>query len=122
MDTGDKRTYARGEHFHIEAKTSRDKARWKKVTINNLSSGGLQLLTEDKYEIGDKIWFDLVVQGFFSQFEARVQGEIRNARVIEHWNAYGVVFLDLSHDKKIMIDENIHNDRPIEGNPYSYDF
>jgi len=121
MDVNERRHYQRGEHFYIEAKTSRDQIRWKKASIRNLSSGGLQLLTDEKHDVGEKLWFDLVIQGFFSVLETRVKGEIRNETKIEEQNAYGVVFLDMSHDKKILIDENIKNDRPVGGAPYSFD-
>ena len=121
MDAHEKRLYQRGEHFYIEAKTSRDKIRWRDATINNLSSGGLQLLSNEVYEVGHLLWFDLKVQGFFSEFETKVQGEVRNVRRIEDVYAYGVIFLDLSNDKRILIDENIKQDRPVGGDPYSFD-
>jgi len=120
MDINERRLYQRGEHFYIEAKMSRDKNRWKKATISNLSSGGLQLVTEDKFEVGDIIWFDLVVQGFFSMLETTVKTEIRNKKAVEDKFAYGAVFLDLSPDKKIFIDENIKKDRPVTGDTYDH--
>ena len=121
MDLYDKRSYQRGEHFYIDARVSRDQIRWRKAIINNLSSGGLQLMTDESFAVGDKLWFDLTIQGFFSEFDMKVNGEIRNEKKIDGKNAYGVVFLNLSHDKKILIDENIKNDRPVGGAPYNYD-
>ena len=121
MDANEKRRYQRGEHFHIVAKISRDQKRWKKVSINNLSSGGLQLRSDEKYEIGETVWFDLTIQGFFSEFEINTKAEIKNDIARDGHHIYGVVFLDLSHDKKILIDENIKNDRPIGGDPYVND-
>ena len=121
MEANERRNYQRGDHFHIIAKLSHDRNRWKKVSINNLSSGGLQLRTEEKFNVGDKIWFDLEIQGFFSEFETQVEGEIRNIISQEDQNVYGVIFHNLPHDKKIFIDENIKKDRPVAGDPYSFD-
>jgi len=121
MDVNERRLYQRGDHFYIEAKFSRDQIRWKKATISNLSSGGLFLIAEERFEVGDHLWVDLIVQGFFSSFETKVKSEIRNEKKINGHYGYGIVFLDLSHDKKIIIDENIKNDRPVGGAPYSLD-
>ena len=121
MDSSEKRYYQRSDHFNIVAKTSRDKRRWKKVFIHNLSSGGLQFSTDEKIDAGETLWFDLAVQGFFSEFEIHTQGEIRNVKLQEGRYVCGVVFIELGNDVQIIIDENIKSDRPIGGDPYLFD-
>jgi len=121
MDDNDKRLYQRGEHFHSAAKVSRDNRVWKSVEINDLSSGGMSVIAKEKYNVGEKLFFDLEIQGFFSQFEIECEGIIKNERHTHDNQIYGVVFTGLSPDKKILIDENIKKDRPVGGNPYSVD-
>jgi len=121
MNGQDKRAHQRGAHFHIAAKISRDRKRWKEAEIDNLSSGGLQLHTDDIFNPGDTLWFDLHIQGFFSEIQIKVQGLIRRKEVKDQRHVYGVSFNGLSQDLGIFIDENIQNDRPIGGSPYLLD-
>jgi len=121
MDSAEKRFYQRSDHFNIMAKTSRDKRRWKKVFIHNISSGGLQFSTDEAFTTGEVIWFDLAIQGFFSEFEVYTRGEIRNVNMHEGRFVCGVVFIELNTDIKILIDENIKCDRPVFGEPYMSD-
>ena len=122
MDYTERRQYKRSDHFHMVAKYSRDQKTWADAVVNNLSSGGLQLCTEDRFETGDTIWFDLTIQGFFSEFEIQTKAEVKNVKITEDSICYGVVFLGLSHDKKIRIDENVNHDRPFGGGPYFRDY
>ena len=121
MDSAEKRFYQRSDHFNIVARTSRDKRRWKKVFIHNISSGGLQFSTDEEFTTGEVIWFDLAIQGFFSEFEVNTRGEIRNVNMHEGRYVCGVVFVELNTDIKILIDENIKSDRPVFGEPYLSD-
>ena len=107
-----------GGHFHIEARISGDNINWRGAHINSLSSRGLHLLTDKPYEKGDLIYFDLVVHGFFSEFEVRVSGVVRQAHEKEGHCVYTVIFLNLSPDLQIRIDENIKRDRPLGGGLY----
>lgn len=115
----ERRLYQRGSHFYTLAKISNDKKTWKEIGIADLSSGGLQLYTDDLYKIGDLVWFHLLVQGFFSEFEFDVQGAIKREKLHDGHHIYGVSFVGLSEDLKIVIDENVRNDRPIGGSTNS---
>jgi len=121
MDSNERRHYQRSDHFNIVAKMSRDGRRWKKVFIHNISSGGFQFSTDDKFEPDDEMWFDLSVQGFFSEFQIKCKGRVQNVKIQEGRFIYGVNFMHLSPDIKILIDENIKSDRPIGGDPYLSD-
>lgn len=117
----ERRVYQRGSHFNIDARVSDDGQNWKEAHISDLSSGGLQLHTDSLLQKGDMLWFDLVIHGFFSEFEIKVKGIIRREIKGDSQHLYGVSFMDLSPDQKIRIDENVLNDRPVGGAPYMMD-
>lgn len=116
-----RRAYQRGLHFHIDAKISTDGIIWTEAFISDLSSGGLQLHSDTCYQKDDILWFDLMIQGFFTEFEVKVKGIVRREHMREKQHIYGISFLDLSPELKIRIDENVMNDRPVGGASYLSD-
>ena len=115
------RAYNRGSHFNGEAQVSSDGDNWQQADVSDISSGGLMFCSPTEYAVGDRLWFDLVIRGFLSKFEVKSLGEVR--RKIEHGKVfdYGIAFKGLSPEKKIQIDENVRNDRPVTGDGYEVD-
>jgi hypothetical protein len=70
-------------------------------------------LTDD-YDIGAKLWFDLILYGISTQFEVKVKGTVKRKDKTQHYNIYGIAFNDVPPDIKIRIDETIHRMRPRE--------
>jgi hypothetical protein len=117
----ERRTYQRGRHFHVEAKVSRDGEAWIDAEVRDLSAGGLNLRTDEVFNIGEELWLDLTVQGFFSMFEIKIKGIVRGEKHYHGHRKYEVSFVGLSQDLQIMIDENTKHDRPIGRDPYTMD-
>jgi hypothetical protein len=117
-----KRDYARGSHFNLTAKVTSDKIRWRKAGVGNLSSGGMELHSAIKYDVGETLWFDVTINTFLSEFTVKTQGIVRRVRDgAEGTFICGIQFVGLSQDIKIRIDENVQNDRPVSGGLYSAD-
>ena len=121
MSTSDQRAYSRGSHLNGRVSVSQDGDEWGNADVSDVSSGGLKLFTTAEYAVGDVLWFDIVLQSFMSEFEVRTKGEIRRKVPYGSGYNYGIAFKGLTPDKKIQIDENVRNDRPVEGNEYEVD-
>ena len=104
----ERRTYQRSEEFQFEARVSRDNAQWVDITVHDLSSEGLKFETDEQFEVGNAVWFDMKVNKLFVEFKFKAKGEIRR----KDKNVYGASFKDLSSDIKIRIDEVMHNFGP----------
>ena len=113
--------YQKGRHFHVETKVSRDGTAWIDAESRDLSAGGLNLRTDEVFKIGETVWLDLTVQGFFSMFEIKIKGNINGEKHYHGHRRYDVSFVGLSQDLQIMIDENTKHDRPIGRDPYTMD-
>jgi len=113
VDTNERRVYQRSK-FDCDAKVSADGFAWKRIEVRDLSSGGLQMYLADDYEIGAKLWFDLILYGISTQFEVKVQGTVRRKDKTQHYQVYGISFINVPPDTKIRIDETIHKMRPKE--------
>ena len=108
MQGEDRRVFRRSESFHCEARVSKDKAEWRRVDVRDLSGEGLRFRSGEQFDVGELLWFELNVTGFLTSLDFSVRGEIRHKRE----NTYGVSFKDLSHDRKIFIDEAMRNFQP----------
>ena len=108
QDVRNRRTYQRSEGFHCEARVSRDKAQWKEVTICDLSGDGLRFQSDEQFDVGDVLWFDLNVTGFLTGLEFVAKGVIRH----KDKNNFGTSFEDLNPNLKIHIDEAMRNFGP----------
>ena len=104
----ERRTYRRSDGFHCDVQVSRDKARWKDVAVCDLSSEGIKFQTDEQFDTGDAVWFDLNVTGFLTSFEFIAEGVIRH----RDNNIFGASFEGLSNDLKIHIDEATRNFGP----------
>jgi c-di-GMP-binding flagellar brake protein YcgR len=113
------RTYQRGVHLHIDARFSEDGTAWQDAQICDISSGGMQVQIDKHYNKGDRLWFDLIIHHFFSQFELKVRGVIRQELLHEGRHLYGVQFLNLTPEMRIRIDECVLSDRPVSGTPFT---
>ncbi len=109
MQQNEKRVYQRGDHFHCTAKISEDGKKWVKVKIEDMSSGGLLLKSEKEYQKGDTLWFDVFIEGFFSEFNVKTQGEVRRVQHTGTEYAHGIAFIGMDKDTKIRIDENVQS-------------
>lgn len=116
-----RRKYQRGTHFNLTVGVSLDNLKWYKARASDLSSGGLSLLSEHDYSIGDTMWFDLRIEGFLSEFEVKTKGTVRRKEHFANENVYGIEFIGLPPDIKIRIDESVRADRPVEHGSYEID-
>ncbi len=109
MQHNEKRVYQRGDHFECTAKVSEDGEKWFESKIIDLSSGGLLFISEKEYPQDTVLWFDILVEGFLSEFHVEVKGKVRRVQHVgTHYN-HGIAFVDLDNDMKIRIDENVHS-------------
>lgn len=121
MSIYNQRFYQRGSHFHTIANISIDQTNWQEAEVYDISSSGLQLHTDLTFEVGDIIWLDMMLHGFFSEFEVKSPCIVRRKLGRDNKNIYGVSFKDLSQDIRIRIDENIIKDRPVSHDAYTPD-
>ena len=111
-DINNRRIYQRTD-TNCDAKYSLDgKGGWTEADVADISSGGLQMYTEEEFETGDKLFFDVVLYGLSAQLEFCTQGTIRRKKHVGLYYIYGVSFQGLSGDLKIHIDELIMHMRP----------
>lgn len=115
------RLYQRGSHWGGRAKVSANGENWQNAEVADVSSGGLKFFSGVEYAEGDVLWFDLVLEGFLSEIAVKARGEVRRKIPYGGRFQYGIRFKDLSPEKKIQIDENIRNDRPVAGGTYEAD-
>ena len=115
------RLYQRGNHWDGRAKVSRDARCWERVYVVDVSSGGMHFCVETEFEKGESIWVDLTLGGFFSEIDIKVKGIIRRKASRGKNFCYGLAFVELAAEKQVQIDENIRNDRPVEGGGYEVD-
>ena len=109
MQTGEeRRAFQRSENFHCKARVSKDKAEWYSVVVCDLSSEGLKFQSDEQFNVGEFLWFELSVTGFLTSLDFIAKGEIRH----KYNNTYGVSFKDLKNDLKIHIDEAMRNFAP----------
>ena len=118
----DRRHYKRSHDFHCDARVSGDcgswaKVRcnarvigdydsWAKVRIRDLSAGGLSFVSKVKYEVGQTLCFDLMINGYFSVFEVMISGSVKNVRADGREFTHGVMFDKMEENLRIHIDEN----------------
>lgn len=121
MDSFDRRTYQRGSHFYTVANISADGQNWQTAEVYDVSSSGLQIHSDHTLHVGDVLWIDMMIHGFFTEFQVKTQCVVRRKIDGEEKNVYGVSFKDLSQDIRIRIDENIIKDRPVSQNLYTPD-
>lgn len=117
----DNREYQRGEHLNCTVKVSVDGKHYKPGEVSDISSGGLALISTDKYNVGDKLFFELNIESFFSEFLVMTEGKIMRRTDLPEYFLYGIKFVGLSEDMKIRIDMNVVKDRMVESNPYTMD-
>ena len=108
QDSKHHRVYQRSDGFHCDAQVSRDKEQWRDIEVCDLSSEGLKFQTDEQFNVGDAVWFDMNVTGFLTSFEFIAEGVIRN----KDKNTFGASFEGLNHDLKIHIDEAARNFGP----------
>ena len=101
----ERRAYQRSDGFHCEARVSRDKIQWQDAFVCDLSGDGLKFQTEEQFDIGEIICFDLSITGFLTNFKFITKVVIRH----KDKNTFGASFEDLSRDLKIHIDEAVRN-------------
>ncbi|MCL2548650.1 MAG: PilZ domain-containing protein [Symbiobacteriaceae bacterium] len=106
------RSYIRTDNWEIIAKISEDKEQWSQVQVIDISAGGLLFHTEDEFEPGTVLWFDLFIDPKMPEIPERIHMEVR-ARVssvrqqFEEVNAVGVVFIQISLGDQVRLDELI---------------
>ena len=109
MQNGEeRRAYRRSEGFQCKARVSRDRAEWHRAVVCDLSCEGLKFQTDEQFDIGDVLWFELNVTGFLTSLDFIAKGVIRH----KDKNAFGASFKDLDPDFKIHIDEAMRNFGP----------
>jgi hypothetical protein len=113
-----KRSYSRGTHFNCTIRISPNGEEWHHARATDLSSGGLKLTSTVVYEVDQTLWFDIIIEGFLTEFECKTQGIVRRKQVLPNDNVYGIEFVGLNEDIRIRIDESVRADRPVSGTPH----
>lgn len=106
------RAYVRTSNWSISAKTSKDidGERWVNVQVQDLAAGGLLFLTESSHELGEALWFDLLIDpltpGVNGKIPMKIKGEIRGERGgKDGMHAFSVAFTEIAHSDRIRLDE-----------------
>ena len=105
----ERRVYVRETRFYPETRISADGFDWHDIIVLDFSAGGVKFIANDKteYKIGDILLFRVETHEFPMEF-MDVQMEIRRA---EHASdgqiIYGTVFIGLTSEQHINIDETI---------------
>ena len=110
----DRRVYQRSHSFNGDAFISEDGVTWVDVRINNMSSGGLRFLYTVGFEVGKELFLDIRIRDYFTEFEVKTKGIIRNVEKAGRDHVYGVKFTSIGHDARIRIDEAIKSIIPKE--------
>ena len=109
MQSGEeRRAYRRSESFQSKARVSRDKSEWHHAVVCDLSGEGLKFQTDEQFDVGDVLWFEMSVTGFLTSLDFTAKGVIRH----KDKNTFGASFQDLNPDFKIHIDEAMRNFGP----------
>jgi c-di-GMP-binding flagellar brake protein YcgR len=105
----DRRAYKRDKCHRSIVKVSMDGNRWDDAEVFDISAGGLKIVTNIMFDIGEDLWFDLDMHEFLTDRKIKINGTIRRQETDDQEGkfVYGVSFKDLSEDVRIGIDENI---------------
>jgi len=108
MDT-DRRAYKRDICHRSKIKVSMDGNRWDTAEVFDISAGGLKIVTNIMFDIGEDLWFDLDMHEFLTDRKIKIKGTIRRQETDDQEGkfVYGVSFKDLTEEVRIGIDENI---------------
>ena len=115
LETPIQREYVRTDNWSVTAKVSKDEnaEQWVEVQVPNLAAGGLLFLSKTKYDIGDILWFDLLIDpmtpGITRKIPMKAKGEVRGDRGETGGTySYSVVFTEISKGDRIRLDELVH--------------
>lgn len=108
------REYVRTDSWSVTAKIGdeKDAIRWTEVKVPNVAAGGLLFLSENDYEPGKMLWFDLLIDpmtpGIAGKIPMKVKGEVGGFRgKRDDLNSYSVEFVEISKSDRIRLDELI---------------
>ncbi|MCL2637808.1 MAG: PilZ domain-containing protein [Oscillospiraceae bacterium] len=109
MDSTNRRAYRRDICHRSRVKVSMDGSRWDEAEVFDISAGGLKIVTNIMFDIGENLWFNLDMPEFLTDRQIRIEGTIRRQETDDEEGmfVYGVSFKDLSEAVRIGIDENI---------------
>ncbi|MDR2532183.1 MAG: PilZ domain-containing protein [Oscillospiraceae bacterium] len=108
MDTN-RRAYKRDICHRSNIEISLDSYIWHKAVVFDISAGGLKIVTNIIFDVGEDLWFNLDMPEFLSKSQMKIKGTIRRQEDDDEEGmfVYGVSFKDLSESVRIGIDENI---------------
>ncbi|MCL2696779.1 MAG: PilZ domain-containing protein [Oscillospiraceae bacterium] len=108
METN-RRAYKRDICHRSKVKVSMDGNRWDNAEVFDISAGGLKIVTNIMFDIGENLWFNLDMPEFLTDRQIKIEGTIRRQETDDEEGmfVYGVSFKDLSESVRIGIDENI---------------
>ena len=108
-DSTNRRAYKRDSCDRSNVRVSMDGNIWHEATVFDISAGGLKIVTNIIFDIGEDLWFNLDIPEFLSKRQMKIQGTIKRQEEDDEEGmfVYGVSFKDLSEAIRIGIDENI---------------
>jgi c-di-GMP-binding flagellar brake protein YcgR len=108
LDTN-RRAYKRDNCHRSDIRISLDGYIWHEAVVFDISAGGLKIVTNIVFDIGEDLWFNLDMPEFLSKSQMKIKGTIRRQEEDDEEGmfVYGVSFRDLSEAVRIGIDENI---------------
>ncbi|MCL2539467.1 MAG: PilZ domain-containing protein [Oscillospiraceae bacterium] len=103
------RTYVRTNNWNVRASISEDSEEWFDVQVPDISAGGLQFVTERKYEPSDKLriklYIDPLMSGSTNPFLVDAALIIRRLRAAPSGrNSYSSEFTEMSNEDKVRLD------------------
>lgn len=81
----------------------------KEFDIHNISATGMSITTDSVFRLGEKIFVEIKLSKFLSEFVFHLQGEIIKVIPNENGFIYEVKFVDISHGDMVHIDELIRH-------------
>ena len=108
------RVYKRANHLNCVIKISEDGIIFKEERSRDISSGGISIISDTKYEIGKELYFILDIMGVMNEFTVFVKGDVVRVTKLSKNNSYGIKFKGLDENTKIRIDESISKDRIVD--------
>lgn len=115
------RSYQRGSHLDLEIRVSIDGIEYIDAKAKDISSGGINLISDIKYTAGDKLFLIIILNGFMTEFKFDAIGVIKHISPYRKGFSYGVQFIGLDEQLKIRLDQNVIKDRIVESEPYIND-
>ena len=87
------------------ASVSSDMIRWRDVEVDDITTSGLRLYSDQEYELGEVLKIDLRVYSMITEFSIPIEGRIANEKRTADGFCYSVEYSKIEKHAKIQLDE-----------------